>query len=259
MWLSKFDGPLISDRTPASDLFPGALGRGYVPRDFDAEPVGTYVRPFSLTPIPRGEWADRIQERERRKAKLRDVKRWRGFRSLDQQSTNYCWCNAVVAGIHYVRAIAGRPHVDLSPASVAAPIKDYKNVGGWGSEAVRYIAQHGVAPQSVWPANAIDRKYDNDESRAARRMVKIVEFEEAKPRSFAELASALLAGFPVAVGYNWWGHEVLAHDLVLLGNDEFGVEIDNSWGGWGDEGHGVLTEKKATPDEAMVLRFVTPQ
>jgi len=239
---------------------PTGLGRGYEPRDFDAEPFGSVVPPFAVPEIPRSEWADRIEERERHKSKLRDLKVWRGFRSLNQQQTSYCWANGVVAGMHYARPVAGLPHVDLSPASVAAPIKGYRNVGGWGSQAVAYIVKNGVAPQSVWPANAIEPKYDNEESRQARKQYRIVEFEEAKPNSFAALATALLSGFPVAIGLRWWGHLVIAHDLLKIGRDAFATEIDNSWGsGWGDLGHGVLTEEKSLPDEATVIRFILPE
>jgi hypothetical protein len=162
--------------------------------------------------------------------------------------------------MHYARAVHGFKHIPLSPASVAAPIKNFRNVGGWGSEALNYIQQHGCAPQEDWPANAIERRYDNSESQASRKKFVIDEFWELKPRNFDELATCLLYGVPVAVGYNWWGHEVMAHDLVARdGTDRYAIEIDNSWGtNWSDNGHGLLEGSKALPDEAVAPRVITP-
>jgi hypothetical protein len=79
------------------------------------------------------------------------------------------------------------------------------------------------------------------------------------PQTFDALATQVLLGFPVAIGLNWWSHEVTAVSLVKLdGSGRYGMMIDNSWGeGWGTKGRGVLTESKATPDDAVSPRLVT--
>ena len=183
-------------------------------------------------------------------------KKLSGFKSLNQGNTNYCWINATTQNVHYIRAMQGLKHVPLSPASVGAKIKNFKNQGGWGSQGLEYIIKHGLVPQSLWPPNAISRQYDTPEADAERKKYSVLEWWELRPGSFDELATCLLLGYPVSVGYNWWGHQVLACQLVVQGGD-FLIDIDNSWGNWGDEGHGLLTERKGTPDDAVVARVGT--
>ena len=125
---SYFASSVIVDGDPKS--------RGRIPRDYEKEPHGSlsYAAPFALPLIPRSEWPDRIEELERRKTRLSDIVRYRKVPSLDQNGTNYCWCNAVITAIYALRAAAGLPFIALSPASVAAPIKNGRNEGGWGAQ-----------------------------------------------------------------------------------------------------------------------------
>jgi hypothetical protein len=237
---------------------PDGMSRGYEQRDWTKHPLGDFCAPFPLPEIPQSEWRDRIKDLEGAKATAKDHKILSGFQSLDQDGTNYCWINAIIAAMHYAYAMAGQPHVPLSPASVGAPLKGYKNVGGWGSQGAKYIMENGVCPQSLWPANAINRKYDTEESRAERKNWMIVEMYELKPNSFSQLASALLYGFTVAIGLAWWSHEVLA-DRLIATPDDFGTEIDNSWKyTWGDNGHGILTRQKSVADDMVAVRLITP-
>lgn len=165
-----------------------------------------------------------------------------------------CWINAPVHALEIVRAIQGQQRVRLSPASVGAKIKGFRNVGGWGTEGLRYLVQHGAVPSEFWPDNAIDRKYDTEANNQHRAKYKVTEWWELRPRRFEELATCLLCGYPVAVGYNWWRHEVTAVALTMQGN-EFGIVIDNSWGpSWGSNGRGVLMGSKANPDDAVAPR-----
>lgn len=240
----------------ASSATPDGLSRGYIPRDYAAFPEGVFAAPFPLPTIPRSEWRDRIEQMDREERWPKHHKQRAGFPSLDQNGTNYCWINAPVQCIHYVRAMQGEPHVALSPASVGAKIKNYKNVGGWGSQGLQYMTEHGVAPVELWPANAIERKYDNEASRAARVQYVVDEWWELKDRSFEQLMTCLLLGYPVAIGLNWWGHEVTACAAAVRGGDYL-VDIDNSWGeDWEQGGHALLSESKATPDDAVAPRVV---
>jgi hypothetical protein len=234
--------------------------RGYVPRDYEQYPEGAFAAPFTLPTIPRAEWKERIEKRDREKAWPKDHKtRTNRFTSLDQDGTNYCWANGPVQAVHYVRAMQNHPHIPLSPASVAAPIKGYRNVGGWGSEALRYIIEYGIAPQSLWPPNAIARRYNTDRVQVERLKFRVLEWCELRNRDFDQLVSAIMYGFPVAVGYNWWGHEVMACAVAQRGRDEFVVDIDNSWGtSFGTNGHAYLNESKATPDDAVVPMSIIP-
>ena len=211
--------------------------------------------------IPSSDWPEMIEQLDILKAQPVHHKRLSGFKSLNQASTNYCWINAPIQTMHYVRAMQGLPHIPLSPASVGAPIKNYRNRGGWGSEGMAYLREFGAVPQSMWPANAIDRRYNTPENNAVRKKFKVEEFYELPDRSFHALVSCLLQGWPVAIGLNWWRHEVTACGVHIRGGDpesDTVIEIDNSWGNWGDEGHGILVRSKATPDDAVVSRVVTP-
>lgn len=233
--------------------------RGRVPRDYAKEPFGSlgYATPFNLPLIPRSEWQGRCEEMERQKSRLSDLMRFQRIPSLDQNGTNYCWFHCVVTAMYAVRALNGLPHVDLSPASGAAIIKGYRNVGGWGGEALEFITQHGVAPASLWPTNAIARQYDNEESRAARKHHIIGEWFELQPRNLDELITCLLLRIPVAVGFNWWGHAVCAVDPVWS-NGAIGTRIRNSWGAsYGDSGFAVLQGSRQIPDDAVAPRVVT--
>lgn len=234
----------------------GEFGRGRVPRDLVKYPFGAtpFLKTWDGPRIPRSEWVARIQEREARGQRNSQIVRNAKIPSLNQGGTNYCWCNAVITMIDHARAKMGLPYIPLSPASVAAIIKNYRNVGGWGGEAIEYIAAHGVAPQSVWPANAIDRRYDNDESRKLRQMFIIGDWVELPARDFEALMSHLLMDGWAAVGYNWWSHEVFAADPVIAPSGRPGVRLRNSWADdYGDLGYFILEESKANPDDAVSL------
>ena len=73
--------------------------------------------------------------------------------------------------------------------------------------------------------------------------------------TFDMVASCLLANIPCAVDFNWWGHSVMACDLVDLGNGQYGIRFRNSWtDSYGDKGFAVLTGSKAIPNGAVGLR-----
>lgn len=236
------------------------MSRGLMPRDLTRHPFGglAEAEPFNLPLISRSEWPDRIEEAERKGSHLRALCEQAGMEVLNQNGTSYCWINAPTWTVMVQRIAAGLPMVRLSPASVGAKIKGFRNQGGWGTEGLEYIARHGLVPQDKWPANAIDRSYDNAASDAERPKYRVREWWDI-PRNFDKLATCLFLNIPVAIGLNWWSHEVTAMRVVALSGGKFGIEIANSWGSdWSDHGYGVLTESKGTPDDAVAPRTVTP-
>lgn len=251
---------VIDDDTPidAAYVEGDGMGKGYIPRDWQAEPYGSVAEPLpSSFLIPPSEFADRIRERQKQKAGLVEMANRIGLGVLNQGQTNYCWANGVVRCLELMDAKEGGSVTRLSPASVAAPVTNYRNVGGWGSQAHKYIRENGVAPQSTWPPNAIDRRYF-DASREARRNHGIVEWFEVPARDINVIISLVLQDIPVAVAYNYWRHLVCATDAVMEGNS-IGLVIDNSWSeGWGDNGRGVLVGNRAIPDEACCVRVAIP-
>lgn len=257
------EGRYIIDEEEAAKIagyVPQGMSKGYSARPYDLFPEFSYADQFPLPLIDWAEIPERIKDMTVQKRWPKDHKKLSGFKSLNQNGTNYCWINAPVQCIHYVRAIQGEPHIALSPASVGAKIKNYKNVGGWGSQGLQYMIDHGVVPQSMWPANAIQKQYDTEESRSERMKYVVDEWWELKPRSFHQLVTCLCLGYPVAIGLNWWSHEVTACALAIRGSDPESdtlTDIDNSWGtGYGDDGHALLVRSKATPDDAVVPKVV---
>src|SRR5690606_36330226 len=115
--------------------------------------------------IPEVEWKERIKEREAKGLTNRELCKLAGIAPLNQNGTNYCWANGVIQCMQIIRAKSGDPHKPLSPASVAGPITNFRNVGGWGDQALDRIREHGANFQEDWPANAIDRRYHTPENR----------------------------------------------------------------------------------------------
>lgn len=238
--------------------------RGRNPRDWAAHPLGfgAAVSTFDLPLIPREEWRERIEEMERTKTRISDLLDRVGSPCKNQQQTNYCWINAPVRVLEIERIKQNERLVILSPASAGARIKNFANVGGWGSEGLQFLAEKGACPVDIWPANAIDRRYLTQEAADAAMLYRPKEWKELRPRNIDELISALLHRRPVAVGYNWWGHEVTAIDPVVLPSGLVSARIENSWGmEWpqaGAKGRAVLDQHKAIPDDAVCVGSMLP-
>jgi hypothetical protein len=169
-----------------------------------------------------------------------------------------CWINAPVFCVEITRHIQGDKHVSLSPASAGARIKNFRNSGGWGKEGLEFLAEHGVCPSAQWPDNAIRREHDTPANRELSKRYRVDEWWELEPRNLDHLVSAILRRKPVAVGYNWWRHEVTALGLVWTGSPEnVQLLIGNSWSTqWGDKGYGTLEGRKRLPDDAVCPRSV---
>jgi len=239
---------------------PPGLSTGRLPRDWNKHPYGQtpYAAPFNLPLIPRGEWKQRIEEKEAKQTTIRHFCERAKLTVLDQNGTNYCWINAPTFAMMVTRLMMGLPTVRLSPASVGAKIKNFRNNGGWGTEGLEYIAEHGLVPQDQWPPNAINRQYDNAASDAERPKYRCLEWWDLKPGNFDQVATCVLLNIPVAIGLNWWSHEVTAVGIKSDGN-RYLLEIANSWGtGYEENGYGLLSESKGTPDDAVAPRVATP-
>ena len=251
-----YDGePIIIDGNESAAKIPSGFSTGLQRRNLDEYPIGGLAKGFDIPVIPRSEWDDRIEEIEKTKSRLSDLSYANGLKCQDQNGTNYCWANAPVYCVQLVRLTMGLGIEYLSPASVAAPIKNYKNQGGYGSQALKYIIQRGIVPTKYWPPNSRDRGlyYPKNLKRAKNYIV--TEWYDLDNRNFDQLMTCLLLRIPVAVGYNWWGHEVSAIDPIGLGQDGYGIRIRNSWGmDYGKDGYAVLGEGKATSDDAVAPR-----
>jgi len=200
--------------------------------------------------VPQDDWQREIEAYHDAQADWFSLCKAASLDPMNQASTNFCWSNATLGCLELIRLRSGVETVRLSPASVACPITNFRNRGGWGLNAIKRIASHGACPVNVWPANAISSKYDNNNSRQIAAQYRVVEWVELQPRNLTQLISALLRGLPVSVGYNWWRHQVIACDPLWI-NGKPAIRIRNSWGGWGDYGFGILQGSKMLPDDAV--------
>lgn len=229
----------------------------YSGRDYGQNPFGSLDwNSFSMPVIPRSDWPELIKEGNAREVFGIHHHKKNKVPILDQKRTNYCWMNGPVGAIMNTRVKVGLPNINLSSASAAAPGKNYRNVGGWGGEAIDYINKYGLAPHSQWPNAAIDRNYYSP-TRAIAKHFGIGDWIELRAKNFDQLMTCLLMGWEVAVGYMWWGHLVFLNAPVQIGRNEFGAICVNSWGErWENGGMTVLAENKATPDEANAITTV---
>lgn len=247
----SFDGPTILG--PDGKPFGKGLDLGLRgPGDFE---YGNAADPFPAELlIDRSEWQARIKEMEETKTRISDLIRRRKSPCKNQERTNFCWMNSPVRCTEIVRMQQNEPQIVLSPASGACLVTGFRNVGGWGRDALAWIVLHGLNEVQDWPANAIDQKYATPGNKAKAMANRIVEWTELRPRNIDQLMSMLLRRIPVACGYNWWGHETTAVDPVWLDGGP-ATRNENSWGpSYGDGGLFILQGQRMLPDDAVAPR-----
>jgi hypothetical protein len=191
---------------------------------------------------------------EETKSRVSDLVNMAGLPPKDQARTNFCWGNAIVAMLEWIRAIQNEPRVSLSPASVCAQITGYRNVGGWGRQAIEFIIEHGVVPVDEWPANAIDSQYATPQAKQTALLYRFANWYVVDGSNIDQIMSCLLRRWPIGAGLNWWSHEVPFADPVWLDGAP-AVRIRNSWGpDWPSQGAGgwsVLQGRRMYPDDAV--------
>lgn len=234
---------------------------GCIPRNYMRCPVGYLpcAKPFDLPLIPESEWQSRLDAQIAAKAQLSDIRN-RGMDgkpipSRDQDGKGYCWAHSSTSACLLVRALNNQPYADLSAYAVACIIKGYQDQGGWGSESLEWIAEHGIPTSKTWPQQSMSRSNDNPAMREEASHYKITEWMDLEPRNKNQLVTCLLLNIPVVIDLNWWSHSVCAMDLVSL--NPFRIRILNSWGdSWSENGTGILEGSRAIPDGQIAPRVL---
>jgi len=233
--------------------------RGYIDRDFDAEPFASVVPAYSGRIYPRSQWRELLELQKKNKTSPLDHFLSGNCKVLDQKKTNYCWCAGVTGAVQVAYAIQGvDPAPHLSHTYPAALGKKFANRGGWGMEAVRYINEFGLPTVDHYPQGVISRSKTQGEAvKASAAKHSIVAFEEIESRNFDAAISALLCPIspsPVSCGFSWWGHLVFAAAAVYS-NGQWGLEIVNSWSDkWKNNGRTQLFGSKAVAHEYIAVR-----
>ncbi len=249
---------VIDDDTSSDLLYFAHLGRGL---DLTGRPEG-FAYAGTADPFPdellisSSDYQAIIEENTAKKTRLVDAIDQAGLPVKDQKQTNFCWANAPTHCTEIMIVKAGQPKVVLSAASVACPVNGFRNAGGWGKTALQQISNVGVVPDANWPNTAISRQYDTAETKALAGNYRCTEWWALDNRNVNQVASCVLRGFPVAIGLNWWSHEVTVVDVVWQSGTIAWV-IDNSWGpSWGTNGRGILQGNRMVPDDAVSARVI---
>lgn len=240
---------------------------GYKPRDYTAEPYGSL--PFAAAfpaelEIDRSNWSAAIRQATEAKAMLSQFWISQGLHALHQQQTSMCWCFAVVSAMLAWRAKMGLPYAKLSPASAAAPCENFRDNGGWSTNAVRWIAEHGISIEELWGSSQTknDRRLWTPEVQADALTRRITEWFDVRPRNLRQQISCGILGLPVAVGYNRLGHAICQLDALEIEPGSFGIRLIDNYGesnGWCDRnGMYVMRENVAAADDAIAPRAITP-
>lgn len=258
---------IIDDSTPSDGLFfpivDGEMkGRGALPRDYKEWPEEMFDPPSQLPLIPKSEWSERIKEKVAKKSQISDILLAQGIPAMDQGANGYCWGHSTVGCVQAVRAINNQPYIPLSAYMVCAIIKKGRNEGGWSGLSAKFLREHGVCSQTLWPQGNRSLSLDTPECRVDAARHKVTEewvdltlSVYDQNLAFDQLATCLLSNIPCAIDLNWWAHAILACDLVEVEPGSFGVRIRNSWGqGWGEQGFGILRGSKCIPDGALAIR-----
>lgn len=240
---------------------PPGYGKGYA-RDYSRHPFGysAVAKAWDAPLIPESEWAGRLEQQKAARARLSDIrnrgKNGQQIPALDQAQEPYCWAHGPVSAVLLARAFANLPFVDLSAYAVACKVANFQSRGGWGIEAMEFMAENGCPSSEFWPQRSKSRSNDNEQTWANARLHVPVEWMELEPRNKAQMVTALLSGWPICVGYDHWGHEVCLMDIVSL--SPLRVKLLNSWGEWNGDGTGILEGERALGDGWECIRVISP-
>lgn len=251
----------ITDATPIPPPPPGQ-GMGLSPRSFAKNPYGSlmYAKPFDLKVFPRNEWKSRWEDGMASKDNLITVRETGMYGSRiparNQGQEPYCWAHSTVSAVLLLRALMNEPYADLSPFSVACPIKNFRSEGGWGAESLEWVAQHGIATSDDWPQQSKDRNLWSASVQEKMKPYIVTEWMDLDPNNMEEqFVTCLLLGIPVVSDFNWWSHSVCT--MALKNPMDMITEILNSWGDtWSENGAGELEGRRAIPDAAIAPRVV---
>lgn len=216
--------------------------------------------------IPREQWPDLISQKDREKSWLKNICDDLNIPVKDQDGLGYCWVYGNGAALEVLRAVHGLPYIELAPESVGGPINGWRNEGGMPDEALEYIVQNGMCPQSYLDrANSLSPSRWKDGWKAAALLFRAVEYIGSVASKLWDFAcTCALRNIPTVPWFNWWSHCISgSYQLRVTSGGIIEILNRNNWGkGWGDNGYGWFREGSGngggTPSGICAPRVVMP-
>jgi hypothetical protein len=247
---------VVNRATNNDEIFPEGFGRGLELERRGPDGYGDAVMPFPKELlIPASEVMDWIKEIEERGLRQSELALKKKLPHKDQGQTNYCWINGPAHAIEFKRLQQNQEMVILSPASAGAPIKGFRNIGGWGLDALRYVQQYGLCPVENWPANAIDRRYFTEENKKIALNYRQTEWYSFNTEQECWSYHLRLLGIS-SPGYNWWRHQTSRYEPIWL-DGQLAWRDRNSWANYGYNGFFILQGSKRIFDDCVAPAVVT--
>jgi hypothetical protein len=262
--------PALSVKQPHGTFSKGMFGdledfeeeEGLVVSDLGARiPFSFSANPFpSEYRIPTSEYEARIKEMEAAGSDImaRSLAGTNGkeFLCKDQNGTNFCWANAPAHCFEIARLYSNDELIYFSPGSVAGPVNGFSNTGGWGGAAVNRMVSDGISPADIYPVNQVRKPSNFADAMQVAATYKVLEWWELD--TLQDVVSCLLRGWPVAVGLNWWSHEV-SYTNALWIDGTLAIGFRNSWGmSYGSKGFSILKGSRMNPSDAVTPRVASP-
>jgi hypothetical protein len=239
--------------------------RGYVLRNWESNPEFCSYPQYTGRVYPRKDWVELIELQKKNMTSPMHVHKYNKVPVLNQGKYGYCWMYGTVACILNRYAAQGiDPVPNLNAHATAAMGKRYRNQGGFGIEATKYIETYGIPTFDVWPEFSNFKPLQQEEKvKQSCSKHKLCVFEEMPKNNFDEVMSALIDPIdpsPCTLAFDWWRHLVAGLQGLYRGsgrNVEYGLGFVNSWTEkWGNKGYGEVWNSKAKPFEAIVVRSV---
>ena len=224
-------------------------------------------RPFAeLTDtIPREQWKERIEEKNANGSWMRTINDQAGVPCLDQNGLGFCHAYGTVGAAMTSRAIAGLPHILLSPESVGGIVTNWRNRGANPDDDLEVLVKYGACRMDMMDrAHSLSPDRWDPEWKTDRLNHQAVEvFHLSRSKMFEELMTCALLNIPSGVWYNWWSHHIQGPLAAMVKDGKFWLCMRNSWGAdygengylWMKEGYG---RSMATASGAHAIRIMKP-
>ena len=195
--------------------------------------------------IDRSQWLPLIRSGVGQR--MRAIHARAGRKSKNQGQTPTCWMHAAVGLLEITEIAQGNRYTPLSALQAASVCTGGRMRGGYSQEAIAELVATGAATEAVAGRTFTWNPAWKDD--AAKHQIIAGKFVHAK--NIDEQVSLIFEGYPLIVGLDWWGHEIIL-DAMFENSGTPIVGFLNSWGDdWGDHGAGTLSLSKSVSSTAF--------